>query len=209
MVVKRFRFDFLTKDNIKYFKREANIFKVLKHEHIVRFFGVVIDPPSLGIVMQYGVNGDLFQNLERIRNDHIASIRAEERESASRRKKHRNSLMIDEMFIDQYSELETSESSQKNSFSNNPMITRKKSSDSSDIDSDHRGSRITHSAERNERSTINWATDRMTVGSRIVNTLSSVAGTRTNIVSTAAVFEPLICMHQVCLQTTLPDPVLI
>lgn len=70
VIVKRFKFDFLTRDSIKFFKREANIFKVLKHENIVKFFGVVVDPPSLGIVMQFGANGDLFQTLEKKRNSY-------------------------------------------------------------------------------------------------------------------------------------------
>jgi serine/threonine protein kinase len=70
VIVKRFKFDFLTRDSIKFFKKEANIFKVLKHDNIVKFFGVVVDPPSLGIVMQFGVNGDLFKLLEKKRESY-------------------------------------------------------------------------------------------------------------------------------------------
>ena len=66
-VVKRFKFDLLTRDNIKYFKVEANIFKRLSHENIVDFYGVLIDPPSLGIVMKYCCNGDLFKRIEKER----------------------------------------------------------------------------------------------------------------------------------------------
>jgi len=64
VIVKRFQFDFLSRENIKCFKQEANIFRKLTHPNIVQFFGVVIDPPSLGIVMQFAVNGDLFKFLE-------------------------------------------------------------------------------------------------------------------------------------------------
>lgn len=70
VIVKRFQFDFLSRENIKCFKQEANIFRKLEHPNIVKFFGVVIDPPSLGIVMQYAVNGDLFKYLEAKRGPH-------------------------------------------------------------------------------------------------------------------------------------------
>lgn len=66
-VVKRFKFDLLTRDNIKFFKAEANIFQRLKHENIVDFYGVLVDPPSLGIVMQFCSNGDVFKILEKER----------------------------------------------------------------------------------------------------------------------------------------------
>lgn len=69
VVVKRFKFDFLSRENIKCFKQEANIYRKLKHPNIVQFFGVVIDPPSLGIVMQYAANGDLFKYLENRRSE--------------------------------------------------------------------------------------------------------------------------------------------
>jgi len=63
-VVKRFKFDLLTRDNIKFFKAEANIFKRLAHENIVDFYGVLVDPPSLGIVMKFCSNGDVFKQLQ-------------------------------------------------------------------------------------------------------------------------------------------------
>lgn len=66
-VVKRFKFDLLTRDNIKFFKAEANIFQRLKHDNIVDFYGVLVDPPSLGIVMQFCSNGDVFKTLEKER----------------------------------------------------------------------------------------------------------------------------------------------
>lgn len=79
--VKRFKFDLLTRDNIKYFKVEANIFKKLSHENIVRFYGILIDPPSLGIVMHFCTNSDVFQNLEKLRLE-LREARAEEEKSA-------------------------------------------------------------------------------------------------------------------------------
>ena len=65
--VKRFKFDLLTRDNIKFFKDEANIFKKISHENIVRFYGILIDPPSLGIVMHFCINSDVFKNIEKLR----------------------------------------------------------------------------------------------------------------------------------------------
>ena len=60
VVMKRFRFDLLTRENINCFKQEASIYRKLNHPNIVNFYGIVVDPPSLGIVMEYAVNGDLF-----------------------------------------------------------------------------------------------------------------------------------------------------
>jgi len=65
VVVKRFKFDLLTRENIVLFKNEATVFKRLAHPHIVCFFGVLVDPPSLGIVMDYASNGDLMKYLEK------------------------------------------------------------------------------------------------------------------------------------------------
>lgn len=65
VVVKRFKFDLLTRENIKLFKNEATVFKQLVHPNIVSFFGVLVDPPSLGIVMDYASNGDLMQYMEK------------------------------------------------------------------------------------------------------------------------------------------------
>ncbi len=65
VVVKRFRYDLLTKENIKLFKNEASLFKDLVHPNIIAFYGVLIDPPSLGIVMEYATNGDLLKYLEK------------------------------------------------------------------------------------------------------------------------------------------------
>jgi len=65
--VKVFEMDYLTRDNITGFKFEANAMRRLSHENIVRFLGVVIDPPGMGIVMEYCCNGDLYSVLERLR----------------------------------------------------------------------------------------------------------------------------------------------
>jgi serine/threonine protein kinase len=64
VVVKRFKLDLLTRDNIKYFKDEASVFKTLQHPNIIAFYGILVDPPSLGIVMQFASKGDLFKHLE-------------------------------------------------------------------------------------------------------------------------------------------------
>jgi len=47
VVVKRFKLDFLTRDNITLFKKEASVNRRLAHENVVKFFGVVIDPPCM------------------------------------------------------------------------------------------------------------------------------------------------------------------
>ena len=78
--VKVFQMDYLTRDNILNFKYEANAMRILKHENIVRFMGVVIDPPNMGIVMEYCSNGDLFSILEKLRkkyDDDVSEFRNE------------------------------------------------------------------------------------------------------------------------------------
>lgn len=65
--VKVFQMDILTRDNIFQFKSEAGAMRRLRHDNIVRFMGVVIDPPNMGIVMEYCSNGDLFTVLEKLR----------------------------------------------------------------------------------------------------------------------------------------------
>ena len=62
-IVKRFKFDLLTRENIQLFKNEATVIRALVHPNIVDFYGVLVDPPSLGIVMKYAKNGDLMQHL--------------------------------------------------------------------------------------------------------------------------------------------------
>lgn len=76
VIAKRFKLDFLTRDNIKDFKKEANVIRRLTHENIVRFFGVVIDPPCMSIVMEYGSNGDLFTHLAKLREQHVLGRRS-------------------------------------------------------------------------------------------------------------------------------------
>ncbi len=71
-VVKRFHFDLLTRDNIKFFKHEALILNSLKHDNIIDFYGILVDPPSLGIVMQYAFKGDLFKFLA-LKREELAS----------------------------------------------------------------------------------------------------------------------------------------
>lgn len=67
VVVKRFKFDLLTRESIKSFKKEASILLSLRHPNVVDFYGVVVDPPSLCIVIQYAVNGDLFEYINSLR----------------------------------------------------------------------------------------------------------------------------------------------
>jgi serine/threonine protein kinase len=64
VIVKKFKFDLLTRSNIKYWKREAKILMNLNHPNIIDFYGIVADPPSLGIVMRYATKGDLFVYLK-------------------------------------------------------------------------------------------------------------------------------------------------
>lgn len=194
VVVKRFRFDFLTKDNIKYFKKEANIFKVLKHEHIVKFFGVVIDPPSLGIVMQFGANGDLFQNLEKMRKDRIVNYKAgrivSESPALRARGNSRASIRLDQMYFKQITDIlgNTDADMQKNPLQEPLEFV-------SGGDSNEGGD---NNDRERERSTINWSSDPRNVhlSSRIVQRLT---GSSRNNVHSSSAFEPLVCMHQVCL----------
>lgn len=72
--------DYLTRDNIVQFKFEANAMRRLRHDNIVRFMGVVIDPPNMGIVMEYCGNGDLFGVLERLRRKYDNNAREHQRD---------------------------------------------------------------------------------------------------------------------------------
>lgn len=183
VVVKRFRFDFLTKDNIKYFKKEANIFKVLKHEHIVKFFGVVIDPPSLGIVMQYGANGDLFENLDKLRKEHVVSLK--QNDQPPKRNK-RASIRLDETYYHQ--QTDDSDNCGSAESQKNPM----------QVDAEEGGG-VEDDDNGRERSTLNWSLDprHVSFSTRIAQTLSSVAGNSRNNMHASSDFEPLVCMHQV------------
>ncbi|GMH57173.1 hypothetical protein TrLO_g12433 [Triparma laevis f. longispina] len=73
--VKVFQMDYLTRSSIQKFKLEANAMRSLRHDNIVRFMGVVIDPPDMGIVMEYCPNGDLFSILEKLRKKYDANKR--------------------------------------------------------------------------------------------------------------------------------------
>jgi serine/threonine protein kinase len=56
----------LSKADIRDFKREAGVSCALKHPNVVRCHGVYINPPKLGIVMEFCDKGDLFDALERL-----------------------------------------------------------------------------------------------------------------------------------------------
>ncbi len=73
--VKVFQMDYLTRDNILQFKFEANAMRRLRHDNIVRFMGVVIDPPNMGIVMEYCENGDLFTILDKLRKRYDEKVK--------------------------------------------------------------------------------------------------------------------------------------
>jgi len=81
--VKVFQMDFLTRDSITNFKYEANAMRKLRHENIVRFMGVVIDPPSMCIVMEYCSNGDLFNILSKLRKSYDRKASEQRQESFS------------------------------------------------------------------------------------------------------------------------------
>lgn len=66
VVVKRFKLDFLTRDNIVLFKKEASVLRRLSHPNVIQFYGVVIDPPCMAIVMAHGTRGDLFTHLRKL-----------------------------------------------------------------------------------------------------------------------------------------------
>ena len=48
------------------FKREAAAIRRLRHANIVRFLGVVIDPPAMAIAMEFAPRGDLFSHLAKV-----------------------------------------------------------------------------------------------------------------------------------------------
>ena len=188
VVIKRFRFDFLTRDNIKYFKREANIFKVLKHEHIVRFFGIVIDPPSIGIVMEYGSNGDLFQQLERNRKTYVEDMEKKSltQRSISKISKRASISLLSAQFVSE-------------SWNSDNMST---SSDDQPPESKWTGGDDDQDPERpsnyGTRSTVGWQDRGKGIGSRIANRIGLVTH-RSQLFhqAGASIFETLTCAHQV------------
>jgi len=81
--VKVFQMDFLTRESVTSFKDEANAMRRLRHENIVRFMGVVIDPPRMCIVMEYCSRGDLFTTLARLRKSYERKASEQREESFS------------------------------------------------------------------------------------------------------------------------------
>lgn len=65
VVLKRFELDAMTYENISYFRKEAGIAKRLSHENVVNFLRIVVDPPAIGIMMEFCGNGDLRNLLDR------------------------------------------------------------------------------------------------------------------------------------------------
>ena len=76
VALKRWKLDLLTRDNIELFKREAAATRRLRHRNIVRFLGVVIDPPAMAIVMEFAPRGDLFSHLAKLRAPPTSTPRA-------------------------------------------------------------------------------------------------------------------------------------
>lgn len=196
VVVKRFRFDFLTRDNIKYFKREANIFKVLKHEHVVRFFGIMVDPPSLGIVMQFAPNGDLFQKLENKRKDYIKGL--ENGTINIKNNNKRGSISINKNFYNE-DRLSDTLSNEDGIQTNSTDTAQSRHFDRERVLSENSDDdRKSHS----DRSTIGWSDKSRGLGSRIALRISTVAGNKiplhTCVVASGnTTFDPLVCAHQV------------
>uniref|UniRef100_A0A7R9U874 Protein kinase domain-containing protein n=1 Tax=Pinguiococcus pyrenoidosus TaxID=172671 RepID=A0A7R9U874_9STRA len=69
VVLKNFKLDFLTRENIVFFRQEADLLRRLLHPNIVQFLGVVINPPNMGIMMEYCKNGDLMNINQRLLKD--------------------------------------------------------------------------------------------------------------------------------------------
>ena len=67
MVVKFIALDILTRDNILYFRQEASVAISLIHPNVVQHFGVTMNPPRLGLVLEYCRYGDLFSVLQELR----------------------------------------------------------------------------------------------------------------------------------------------
>jgi hypothetical protein len=200
-VVKRFKFDLLTRDNIKFFKVEANIFKTLLHENIVDFYGVLVDPPSLGIVMKYCINGDVFKRLEKER-EALESRVSKAPPSKDSKERHdsvqfaapsesnttnRASLAVTDMHVIQSFKSSMSAGSPLSddgfdagsvqSSSNNPM---------------RRGSVDDMSMRESQRPTAVWRQPSKLGGFR-----ASIMGHKNSVDAAANQFEPLLCALQV------------
>jgi hypothetical protein len=200
VVVKRFKFDFLTRDNIKYFKREANILKVLKHDNIVRFFGILIDPPSLGIVMQYGSKGDLFQALEKKRLallvEKAAALDREVPKASSQRGSERSGASSSNKRV------RSGSISIKSIYSTGEEVDGWNSgavgSPEQSLHIDNNESDADRPSQMGNRSTVGWSDKGGRLfSSRLVNTLSSVAHKSHVNVTGPGTLDPLVCAIQV------------
>ena len=60
--------------NRKRVKREINIMKELKHQHLVRLIDIVKDPKHVGLVMDYCSGGELFEYI--LRNRYLKGVEA-------------------------------------------------------------------------------------------------------------------------------------
>lgn len=64
VIVKWATLNILTRDSILYFRKEASVAIGLRHPNVVKHYGVTMDPPRLGLVLEYCKCGDLFGILQ-------------------------------------------------------------------------------------------------------------------------------------------------
>jgi hypothetical protein len=152
--------------------------------------------------MQYGANGDLFENLENLRKEHILN-QTQSNDSNQPPKNRiigskRASIKLDQMFYKESAgELGGTDSVQRNPLQEeSERGSGGSGNDNDDGDRDRDGA---NSSDRDrERSTINWSSEpRLRFSTRIARTLESVTGSSRNNMASTSAFEPLICMHQV------------
>ena len=67
VVVKYFVLDFLTTENITFFRQEAALAIRLNDVNVIKTLGVTFNPPKLGIVIEYCPLGDLEGILKKIK----------------------------------------------------------------------------------------------------------------------------------------------
>lgn len=197
-VVKRFKFDLLTRDNIKFFKVEANIFKTLAHENIVDFYGVLVDPPSLGIVMKYCINGDVFKRIEKEREALESRVSKTSPPSKDRYNSMSN-IAPSESNTTNRSSLMVTDMHMIHSFKNATIAASPLSEESIEIASVasstnpmRRGSTDENSIRESQRTTSVWRQPSKLGGFR-----ASIMGLKSSVDASVNQFEPLLCAIQV------------
>jgi len=180
VVVKRFKFDLLTRDNIKYFKNEALIFKQLKHPNVISFHGILVDPPTLGIVMKHASRGDLFKFLEATKKNATAALLVESpRDVIPSISKHANNGNIESNSI-----IEENSTAGTVGSSTSPSIELTVITNSGD---DYlQESDISSSSSPNQRAL-----------PRIMSRLSMLGTTSNELSKSDGTFRPLVCALQI------------